>query len=350
MFTNMKLFSLRRVLPVFILAVATIAAAVLLGNAIHTVNIFDGESTYTVKALAGDAESALENVSLKSNDYKITSTEKNGRVTTIKLAYTFPVYITVGEQTTEHQIIGGTVAEILKLAGHTPDEFDMVEPSLDTVIDKTTYIDYSNIDYVTGTYTDVIPCSTEIVYSASHDAGTTQVVSNGVDGVQEVSYTEKLVNGESVERVINNVTVLSNAVNTKKIVGTKKSSVTTSNNVKTISTLTPDAPIELDENGVPVNYLKKTTVQATAYTYTGNNCSTGVAPQPGYIAVNPQIIPYGTKMYIKSSDGKFIYGYAVAADTGGFIKSRPTNVDLFFSSLSGCTSFGRRNVEIYFLP
>ena len=91
------------------------------------------------------------------------------------------------------------------------------------------------------------------------------------------------------------------------------------------------------------------TVKATAYTYTGNNCSTGVAPQPGYIAVNPKIIPYGTKMYIKSCDGKYTYGYAVAADTGGFVKRAPTNVDLFFSSLSACYQFGARNVEIYIL-
>lgn len=91
------------------------------------------------------------------------------------------------------------------------------------------------------------------------------------------------------------------------------------------------------------------TSRATAYTYTGHNCATGVAPQPGYIAVNPNVIPYGTKMFIKTADGGVIYGYAVAADTGGFIKNHPTGVDLFMATRSECVSFGVRNVEIYIL-
>ena len=54
-------------------------------------------------------------------------------------------------------------------------------------------------------------------------------------------------------------------------------------------------------------------------------------------------------MYIKSSDGRYIYGYAVAADTGGFIKKHPTGVDLFFTTESACQRFGVRTVEIYIL-
>ena len=116
-----------------------------------------------------------------------------------------------------------------------------------------------------------------------------------------------------------------------------------------MSVLSPSSAIELDANGNPVNYKSKKTVRATAYTYTGNNCATGVAPKPGYIAVNPNVIPYGTKMYIKTADGSFIYGYAVAADTGGFVKNYPNGVDLFMTTKSACVNFGVRNVEIYIL-
>ena len=90
-------------------------------------------------------------------------------------------------------------------------------------------------------------------------------------------------------------------------------------------------------------------VRATAYTHTGNRCSTGVKPQPGYIAVNPKVIPYGTEMFIKTTDGKYIYGYAVAADTGGFIKRHPTGIDLFFDTEKECINFGVRTAEIYIL-
>jgi len=133
----------------------------------------------------------------------------------------------------------------------------------------------------------------------------------------------------------------------KKVTTTKSTSSYSS--IKTISTLTPTVTITLDSDGNPTKYKTVMTVQATGYTYTGNKCSTGVWPQPGYIAVNPEKIPYGTKMYIKSSDGKYIYGYAEAKDTGGFIKEKPNNVDLFFETTKECKDFGRRNVEIYIL-
>ena len=163
------------------------------------------------------------------------------------------------------------------------------------------------------------------------------------------------VTGPKVVKTVTGEEVLTAAVNTKKIIGTKKTAaavkqaVKTSTDVKAVSTLTPAAPIELDANGAPLHYKSKMTSRATAYTYTGHNCATGVAPQPGYIAVNPNVIPYGTKMFIKTADGGVIYGYAVAADTGGFIKNHPTGVDLFMATRSECVSFGVRNVEIYIL-
>ena len=167
--------------------------------------------------------------------------------------------------------------------------------------------------------------------------GKTTTLVNGKNGVSQVNYTAKVINGVTVETVVNSTVTLSNPVNRRQVIGATTTSVATatSSSVSCISTLSPSSPIELDANGAPINYTKKMTVQATAYTYTGHNCATGVAPQPGYIAVNPRVIPYGTRMYIVSSDGRFVYGYAVAADTGGFTSSRPNNVDLFMATKTG---------------
>ncbi len=338
-----------RLAPIALLCVAAIFAASMLLTSVHTVTVDDGENKFTVRTLAENVENVLGSLKLKSQSYKITEKKTTNNATRISLAYTFPVFITVGDKTDEVEVVASTVGDILNEAGYTVDEHDMVEPAVDTLVTETAYIDYSDIDYVSGSYTETIPCKMETIYSDSYESGTTTTVKNGTDGLKEVTYTAKIVNGETVETVVQGVTTLSDAVNGQKIVGTKKPAVTTSANVKSVSTLTPAAPIELDANGIPVNYKKHITVQATAYTYTGNNCSTGVAPQPGYIAVNPRVIPYGTKMYIRTADGSVIYGYAVAADTGGFIKSRPNNVDLFMASKSACVAFGRRNVEIYIL-
>ncbi len=330
-----------------LLSVAAILATALLFGTVNTFTITDGEKTHKVHTLSTEVESAIKVAGFNCEKYKVLSVNAANGTTHINIAYKFPVYITTGDATVETYAIKSTVGEILKEAGYSVDEFDMVEPSIDTVLGDTAYIDYTNIDYVTGSYTEAIPHTIKNVYSQKMDEGTTTLKA-GVDGEEQVNYTAKVVNGVTVETVVDSRITLSAPIDGVKTIGTKKAAVTTSESVKTISTLSAPT-IELDANGNPVNYKNKMTVQATAYTYTGNNCSTGVAPQPGYIAVNPKVIPYGTKMYIKTPDGSYTYGYAVAADTGGFIKSRPTNVDLFMSSRAACTAFGRRNVEIYIL-
>lgn len=346
-FSFAKLLQMRVPL-VAMLLIAAICAATLLFGTVNTFTITDGEKTHKVHTLSADIESAITVAGLNSNKYKVLSVSATDNITNIALAYQFPVYITIGDKTVETYTTESTVADILKNAGYTVDQYDMVEPALDTLISETAYIDYTNIDYVSGSYTETVPCITDTVYSSKLEAGKT-TLTEGKDGEQQVNYTSKIVNGETVETVVDSYVTLSEAVNGTKTVGTKKAAVKTSENVKSVSTLKPSSPIELDASGNPVSFKKHITVQATAYTYTGNKCATGVTPQPGYIAVNPNIIPYGTKMYIKSSDGSYIYGYAVAADTGGFINSRPNNVDLFMSSKAACTVFGRRDVEIYIL-
>ena len=72
--------------------------------------------------------------------------------------------------------------------------------------------------------------------------------------------------------------------------------------------------------------------------------------QVGVVAVNPNISPYGSKLYITTPDGSYVYGYAVAGDTGGFIYSHPdTIVDLFMNTVAECYAFGRRDIVVYVL-
>jgi len=334
-----------------IMLVVTTVVVTLLNCSIYTVNIFDGENTYTVRTLNKNISLALNSANLNSSDYEIENFEFNGKTADIKIKYTFPVYITYGNKTVEIPFLKGTVLDALKKAGFSPDEFDFVEPKLDTQITETVYIDYTDISFVNGEYIEAIPFDTETVYSSGSLRGSVTTLSAGINGSKAVQYTEKFVNGVSVGKNITAENVISAAVNAKQVIGTKVASAVNQagNAVKTISVLSPETPIALDGNGNPISYKSKMTVQATAYTYTGSNCSTGVAPRPGYIAVNPRVIPYGTKMYIKTADGRFIYGYAIAADTGGFINNRPTGVDLFMHTQSECINFGRRDVEIYIL-
>lgn len=337
-----------RVITALALCAAPVCATLFLGVSVNTIRISDGENIFTIRTIANDINTVLKSVNLKSDSYKVMSSTVKDGIKDVKIAYTFPVYLTIGNKTMKLETTKSTVGDIVKQAGYIIDDYDMVEPTPDTAVTKTCYIDYSDVSYTYAVRQEVIPCGMDTIYSNQKMTGT-KTTEAGTNGLKEVTYSYKYVNGVMVESVVTDTVTITEAVNGKTIIGTKKPAVTTSSNVNTISTLVPSSPIQLDANGNPVNYKSHITVQATGYTYTGHNCSTGVAPQPGYIAVNPKYIPYGTKMYIKSSDGRYIYGYAVAADTGGFIKSRPTNVDLFFSTRSACVNFGRRNVEIYIL-
>lgn len=81
--------------------------------------------------------------------------------------------------------------------------------------------------------------------------------------------------------------------------------------------------------------------EATAYTFTGYNTATGIAPYRGVIAVDPRVIPLGTRLYVEG------YGEGVALDTGGSIKGN--RIDVFFTTRDEAIKWGRRSVKVHIL-
>ena len=115
-----------------------------------------------------------------------------------------------------------------------------------------------------------------------------------------------------------------------------------------ISELNVPSSLKLDENGIPVNYKRAVKGKATAYTGDPGTAS-GRKPMPGHIAVDPKEYPYGTELYVVSSDGSYVYGYCIAADTGGFVKMGNTDIDLYMPNEDMCGDWGNRGVTIYVL-
>lgn len=98
--------------------------------------------------------------------------------------------------------------------------------------------------------------------------------------------------------------------------------------------------------GQVLTYVDVLSVEATAYCG-GGTTATGTPARYGAIAVDPDVIPYGTRMYIVSDDGNWIYGEATAEDCGGAINGNI--IDLYFDSYNTCIQFGRRNCTVYIL-
>ncbi|WP_462411853.1 3D domain-containing protein [Neobacillus sp. Marseille-QA0830] len=98
------------------------------------------------------------------------------------------------------------------------------------------------------------------------------------------------------------------------------------------------------ENATPAT--KELTVTATAYTASCEGCSgitkTGVDiksnPEKKVIAVDPEVIPLGSKVYVEG------YGEAIAADTGGAIKGH--RIDVFIPTEQGALNWGRKEVKL----
>lgn len=107
--------------------------------------------------------------------------------------------------------------------------------------------------------------------------------------------------------------------------------------------------LEFDENGLPKDYVNVLTGNACAYTAEPDALmSTGKAVFQGYVAVDPDIIPYGTELYIVAEDGE-VYGYAIAADTGYSVRKGHIIVDLFMNEYDDCIQWGNKPVYVYIL-
>lgn len=107
--------------------------------------------------------------------------------------------------------------------------------------------------------------------------------------------------------------------------------------------------LSFDENGVPTEYVNVLTGNACAYTADPDALmSTGKTVFQGYVAVDPDIIPYGSELYIVAEDGE-VYGYAIAADTGYSVRKGHIIVDLFMNEYDDCIQWGNKPVNVYVL-
>lgn len=116
--------------------------------------------------------------------------------------------------------------------------------------------------------------------------------------------------------------------------------------------LVKDAPVappqttnSVSTNAGEMTYAACISMEATAYLPSDGNgagiTATGDVARRGIVAVDPNVIPLGTRVYIPG------YGSAVAADTGGAI--RGNKIDLCMESYGEAINFGRRPVEVYIL-
>ena len=112
-----------------------------------------------------------------------------------------------------------------------------------------------------------------------------------------------------------------------------------------IEEISYEAPVAVEATSTDLGYKAVYSMEATAYTG-GELTASGTVPVRdanglSTIAVDPSIIPLGSKVYIPG------YGMAIASDTGGAINGNI--VDLYLNSYDECIQWGRQGITLYVL-
>lgn len=287
----------------------------------------DGELVKSFTAIGGDIGAWLESADVDVYDGdKVTSDNAN-----IYIDRAFYVTVKADGVNTTLKTTDKSVSDIIAQAGVTVSADDIVTPARDEVVSASAVIEISRVTSDTETVTEKIKFETKKEETDSLYVGQSEVVTEGKNGEKEYVYKVTYTDGKETARELISETVTKEPVDKVIKVGTKKKAAVTT-------------------SATPTSYKKMLTMRATAYTYGddgGNRTCTGVRPYKGIVAVDPSVIPLGTKLYIETSDGKYIYGNAVAADIGGAINGN--KIDVFLESNSECRAFGRRTVNVYIL-
>lgn len=324
-----------------ILAAPTLMGAVTYHN---IVRIYDNSEDYEmVLSQSNDPQVILKEAGItlgESDVYEFRETRD--RTYALEIERAFDVDFTCGGvQQTVAMLEGQTVADLLKKAGVTVGEEDILNLSPETVVTPETQVQLQRVTYQTETVSEVIPYETIKQHTPLLKNGQTRQMSAGSDGAKTTTTVRKYIDGVYQETVSQNVVVTKEPVSELVLYGDSSA---------TVSTLETPSNLKLDSNGNPVNYVKKITGKGTAYSARdGAKTASGRYAIPGHVAVNPNVIPYGSKLYIKSTDGSFVYGYAVAADTGIALMDGRVTVDLFFDTYLESCLFGAKTMEIYVL-
>lgn len=303
--------------------------------------ITDGDKTVTYTTFETDPAQVLgaAGVPLEEDDTYTTEAVEGGAAITISRARRVTVHYHGQTAVTTSQ--GETVGQLLQRLGLEVTGEDAVSHGLEEMTFDGMVLTVNRIVTCREVFSSALPHETEYCEDETLPAGTEMVLTEGQDGELLRTADVTYVNGAETRRSIVAETTLRDAVTEVVAVGTGE---------------TGDQPVIGDgyillPTGEMLTYTRKDTVEATAYTHTDAGCdmttATGTRVHWGTVAVDPSRIPYGTRMFIISNDGSYVYGIATAEDCGGDIKG--DRMDLYMPTYEQCREFGRRRCTLYFL-
>lgn len=297
---------------VALLAVVVVYTTMIPREVYATIN--GEEFTFNSKAHTVEGFLEEEQIDFGDSDYistPLTTFIYDGIELDIQHATDFKV--TADGKTRSYESLANTVGEALDDAGIKLDEDDIVTPQKDELLTSDLEIVVQRVDVKVEVVEEAVPFETVEKDDSSLDEGTSKVVTEGVEGKDQVTYSVTYVDGKETSRKETARTTLTAAVDKVIANGTR-----------------------INYNGQ--TYSRKLVVKAYAYTG-GGRTAMGTRARVGEIAVDPSVIPLGTNVYIEG------VGARRAEDTGGNIKGN--TIDIYMNTESECRSWGVRYVTIY---
>lgn len=285
--------------------------------------IVDGQ-TYITRTPAPTVSEALEDLSerlelgLKETDE--VNWERNELVVAdmeLDVHRSVPIRIKVDGKEIETDLAPRTVEEALKKLDIVLGDKDKVSIPLDQMLKADDEIQVVRVQEKLENVTNEIPYQI-VAQPADFPVGLPdRIVSKGSNGMHEQVFRVTYEDGKEVERQVLEQRVTQAPVN---------------------QIVSRGAQTSISRGGRTINFKRAYIMRATAYSGSGTT-ATGAAVRYGVVAVDPRVIPLGSKLYVEG------YGEATALDTGGAIKGN--RVDLYMNSEDSARSWGVRSVIVY---
>lgn len=329
------------------LALVMMVSALLMDQTVLAKNTYvinDGDQTLVHTTYSTDPVDVLDEAGITVSEADIIETTQGEDAAQITVIRGMKVTVDYCGKKMDFVAYGETVSEFFDRNGIALNENSRVSVALGAKTFDGLAIVVNDTIISTDTYTLAVPYEVEYKQTDALKVGTEVVLSEGVEG--QVKYTAKVtyVNGKENQRTVLSEEVLAEPVKKVVAVGTGDGSGS-----KDQMPIIGNGVI-ICANGDVLTYTYRDTYVATAYSRTcegGEITAIGTPTRVGAIAVDPRLIPYGTRMFIVTKDGRYIYGVATAEDCGGSIKGK--RIDLFYETRGECIQFGMRDIDVYFL-
>lgn len=287
------------------------------------VQLVDGRETRQVTTFATTVGQLLadEGITLGAHDQVEPSVDtplKKGMEITISRA--FSVTVQVDDQTIDVKTLPVTVREILHKAMVNLGPEDQVTPELEELVKPGTEVIVTRVVTKEVVEEEEIPYKVVRHQEPTLERGQTKLVQKGQKGLTQNVYRITYINGEEVNKELVSKKVVKSPVDEEIQVGVLQ---------------------VVSRGGVDYRFKESKTVEATAYAPTGNRTYTGTWPQRGTIAVDPKVIPLGSKLFVEG------YGAGKAEDIGSAVKGN--RIDVFVDTEDEAKKWGRRKVKVYIL-